>query len=245
MTLGALGSTTGMGLLAMAVARHHLPAFLLATSTAGAGYSLLFLSALDVINRAAPADRRGGVLSALYRHGYLPMAAVAWPGRGGDGQGPRPRRRTPAHWRRRCPQPTPPLLLAPRQYAVSRSIAIRTPDASTRTPAKLSSCPDTHGLYHAPSSLLVATRAVPPRRKGLHPLRSSPSSREGEQHAEAYRAVVRDAVVLLRVLRGWHGVRRGPRHLAIPRGSCAEPRCSARSPRTKALDGDVQERRAR
>jgi len=77
MTLGALGSTTGMGLLAMAVARHHLPAFLLATSTAGAGYSLLFLSALDVINRAAPADRRGGVLSALYLLAYLSMAAVA------------------------------------------------------------------------------------------------------------------------------------------------------------------------
>ena len=77
MTLGALGSTTGMGLLAMAVARHHLPAFLLATSTAGAGYSLLFQSALDVINRAAPADRRGGVLSALYLLAYLSMAAVA------------------------------------------------------------------------------------------------------------------------------------------------------------------------
>jgi hypothetical protein len=33
--------------------------------------------ALDVINRAAPANRRGGVLSALYLLAYLSMAAVA------------------------------------------------------------------------------------------------------------------------------------------------------------------------
>ena len=45
MTVGAFASATGMGLLAMAVALHGLPIFLLATAMAGAGYSLLFLSA--------------------------------------------------------------------------------------------------------------------------------------------------------------------------------------------------------
>jgi predicted MFS family arabinose efflux permease len=77
MMLGALVSAAGMGLLALAVALHDLPLFLLAMSSAGAGYSLLFLSALEVINAAAPAHRRGGVLSALYLLAYLSMGAVA------------------------------------------------------------------------------------------------------------------------------------------------------------------------
>jgi MFS family permease len=77
MIAGALASATGMALLALAVARHDLAIFLLATSTAGAGYSLLFLSGLEVINAAAPADRRGGVLSALYLLSYLSMGATA------------------------------------------------------------------------------------------------------------------------------------------------------------------------
>jgi predicted MFS family arabinose efflux permease len=77
MTLGACASATGMGLLAISVALHDLPVFVLATAAAGAGYSLLFLSALEVINGAAPADRRGGVLSALYLLAYLSMGAVA------------------------------------------------------------------------------------------------------------------------------------------------------------------------
>ncbi len=77
MILGACASAIGMGLLAISVALHDLPVFVLATATAGAGYSLLFLSALEVINGAAPADRRGGVLSALYLLAYLSMGAVA------------------------------------------------------------------------------------------------------------------------------------------------------------------------
>ncbi len=77
MTLGAFASATGMGLLALAVALHGLPAFLLATAMAGAGYSLLFLSALQVINAAAPAQQRGAVLSALYLLAYLSMGMVA------------------------------------------------------------------------------------------------------------------------------------------------------------------------
>src|SRR6266404_2865721 len=77
MTLGAFASAAGMGLLALAVALHGLPAFLLATAMAGAGYSLLFLSALQVINAAAPAQQRGAVLSALYLLAYLSMGMVA------------------------------------------------------------------------------------------------------------------------------------------------------------------------
>jgi hypothetical protein len=74
---GALVSATGMAVLALAVAWHDLLIFLLATSTAGAGYSLLFLSGIEVINAAAPADRRGGMLSALYLLSYLSMGATA------------------------------------------------------------------------------------------------------------------------------------------------------------------------
>jgi predicted MFS family arabinose efflux permease len=77
MIAGALVSATSMALLALAVAWHSLPVFLLATSAAGAGYSLLFLSGLAVINAAAPADQRGGVLSALYLLSYLSMGATA------------------------------------------------------------------------------------------------------------------------------------------------------------------------
>ena len=77
MMFGAVASTAGMGLLITAVARHDLPVFLLSTSVAGAGYSLLFLSALEVINAVAPAHHRGGVLSALYLLAYLCMGGVA------------------------------------------------------------------------------------------------------------------------------------------------------------------------
>ena len=75
MTVGAFASATGMGLLAMAVALHGLPIFLLATAMAGAGYSLLFLSALQVIHTAAPAQHRGAVLSALYLFAFLSMGS--------------------------------------------------------------------------------------------------------------------------------------------------------------------------
>jgi MFS family permease len=77
MTLGAFASAAGMGLLALAVALHSLPVLLLATAMAGAGYSLLFVSGLQVINAATPAQQRGGVLSALYLLAYLSMGMVA------------------------------------------------------------------------------------------------------------------------------------------------------------------------
>jgi hypothetical protein len=75
--LGAFASAAGMGLLALATSFHILPVFLLATATAGAGYSLLFLSALAIIGHAAPERHRAGVLSAIYLLAYLSLGGVA------------------------------------------------------------------------------------------------------------------------------------------------------------------------
>jgi MFS family permease len=77
MLLGASASVAGMGLLVLAVAWHDLTTFLTATATAGAGYSLLFLAGLNVINAAASAQHRGGVLSAVYLFAYLSLGVVA------------------------------------------------------------------------------------------------------------------------------------------------------------------------
>jgi MFS family permease len=74
---GAAASTAGMALLAAAVAHHHLPIFLAATAISGAGYSLLFFGGLEKINGAAPAEHRGGVLSAIYLLAYVSLGAVS------------------------------------------------------------------------------------------------------------------------------------------------------------------------
>jgi MFS family permease len=75
--IGSVASVLGMVLLTLAVGRHDLPIYLAATVTAGAGYSLLFVGGLELINAAVPPPHRGGVISALYLVGYLSMAAVA------------------------------------------------------------------------------------------------------------------------------------------------------------------------
>jgi MFS family permease len=77
LSTGSVASVSGMGLLALAVGRHDLLIYLAATATAGAGYSLLFVGGLQLINSAGPSDHRGGVLSALYLVGYVSMGAVA------------------------------------------------------------------------------------------------------------------------------------------------------------------------
>lgn len=77
LSIGSLAAVSGMGLLALAVGRHDLVAYLAATAAAGAGYSLLFVGGLQLINAAVPLQHRGGVLSALYLLGYLSMAVVA------------------------------------------------------------------------------------------------------------------------------------------------------------------------
>jgi MFS family permease len=78
MTLGAIASAAGMALLALSVAWHGLSIFLAATALSGAGYSLLFLGGLALINGAVPAQHRGGVLSALYLFAYLSLGVVAF-----------------------------------------------------------------------------------------------------------------------------------------------------------------------
>ncbi len=77
MIAGSAASAAGMVLLALATALHGMTLFLSATALTGAGYSLLFLSALELINRATPGDRRGGTLSALYLLGYLAAGILA------------------------------------------------------------------------------------------------------------------------------------------------------------------------
>jgi hypothetical protein len=63
--MGSVASVSGMGLLALAVIRHDLLAYLAANTAAGAGYSLLFVGGLQLISAAVPQHHRGGALSAL------------------------------------------------------------------------------------------------------------------------------------------------------------------------------------
>ena len=77
LSVGAAASSLGMGLLALAVSRHDLIAYLASTAAAGAGYSLLFVGGLQLINASVPQRHRGGVLSALYLLAYLSIAVVA------------------------------------------------------------------------------------------------------------------------------------------------------------------------
>lgn len=69
--------TLGACLLWLAVRTHSLTILLGATSSTGAGYALLFLGALTLVNANAPASHRGGILSALYLVGYLSMGSFA------------------------------------------------------------------------------------------------------------------------------------------------------------------------
>ena len=77
MMLGALASTTGVGLLTSAAMRHALPIYLAATAIAGIGYSLLFFAGLATINAVATPEHRGGILAALYLLAYLSLGTVA------------------------------------------------------------------------------------------------------------------------------------------------------------------------
>jgi MFS family permease len=77
LSVGSIVSVLGMGLLVLAVRRHDLLIYLLATATAGGSYSLLFAGGLRLIDLASPSHHRGAVFSALYLVGYLSMAALA------------------------------------------------------------------------------------------------------------------------------------------------------------------------
>ena len=75
--LGGVATAIALALLQVAAARHALLPFLLASGLSGAGYSLLFLGGLTLINAHAPPHHRAGTLSAIYLIGYLLMGATA------------------------------------------------------------------------------------------------------------------------------------------------------------------------
>jgi hypothetical protein len=75
--LGSIATVIAMFLLWVATVARSLPALLVSTSLAGISYAFLFLGALTLLNAVAPADSRGGVLSAFYLVGYLCMGFCA------------------------------------------------------------------------------------------------------------------------------------------------------------------------
>src|SRR6202163_377711 len=75
-TVGGISSIVGTALLALSTARHALPIFVAAATAGGMGFSLMYLGGLGLINANAPADRRGGVLSALYSVAFTMQAVV-------------------------------------------------------------------------------------------------------------------------------------------------------------------------
>jgi hypothetical protein len=74
---GGLVAAAALALLLLAAAERALLPFLLASALAGAGYSLLFMGGLTLVNAHAPAAHRAGTLSTIYLVGYLAMGAVA------------------------------------------------------------------------------------------------------------------------------------------------------------------------
>jgi MFS family permease len=75
--IGAVATAMGMCLLVLAVHRRDLLVYFLATAAAGASYSFLFVSSLQLVGAAAPLQHRGSVLSALYLVGYFSMVIFA------------------------------------------------------------------------------------------------------------------------------------------------------------------------
>lgn len=74
---GGVVAAAALTLLLLAASQRALSAFLLASALSGAGYSLLFLGGLTLINAHAPARHRAGTLSTIYLVGYLAMGATA------------------------------------------------------------------------------------------------------------------------------------------------------------------------
>ena len=78
-TVGGVASTIGMALLAQSTTRHALPIFVATATAGGIGFSLMSLGGLSLINANAPADHRGGVLSALYFTAFVMQALIVSP----------------------------------------------------------------------------------------------------------------------------------------------------------------------
>ena len=74
--VGGASAIAGAALLALSTARHSLPIFVAAAAAGGTGFSLMYSGGLSLINANAPADRRGGVLSALYLVAFAMQAVI-------------------------------------------------------------------------------------------------------------------------------------------------------------------------
>ena len=74
--VGGASAIAGAALLALSTARHSLPIFVVAATAGGIGFSLMYSGGLSLINANAPADRRGGVLSALYLVAFAMQAVI-------------------------------------------------------------------------------------------------------------------------------------------------------------------------
>lgn len=75
--IGGLATAAGMGLLIVSATTASLAFFIAASVVAGAGYGLLFLGGLGLVNRHAPAQHRAQTLSAVYLVAYLTQGLVA------------------------------------------------------------------------------------------------------------------------------------------------------------------------
>lgn len=74
---GGVATAIGMVLLVAAALSASIVVFLLASLVAGAGYGLLFLGGLSIINQYAPVHHRAGTLSAVYLIAYLAQGLTA------------------------------------------------------------------------------------------------------------------------------------------------------------------------
>lgn len=75
--LGGLVTAFALVLMVLAARDRSLAQFLASAVLAGAGYSLLFMGGLTLINAAAAPEHRGGTISAIYLIGYVLMGAIA------------------------------------------------------------------------------------------------------------------------------------------------------------------------
>ncbi|MEP6478043.1 MAG: MFS transporter [Rhodoglobus sp.] len=75
--VGGVTTAVGMLLLVAAAMSASIVVFLLSSLVAGAGYGLLFLGGLTIVNQYAPVHHRAGTLSAVYLIAYLAQGLTA------------------------------------------------------------------------------------------------------------------------------------------------------------------------
>ncbi|KQQ04115.1 MULTISPECIES: MFS transporter [unclassified Rathayibacter] len=75
--IGAVVAIVSLGLLEWTAASGSLPLFFAFAVVSGIGYSLSFSGGLALVGRAAPAEHRGSMISAVYLLSYLGQAVTA------------------------------------------------------------------------------------------------------------------------------------------------------------------------